>query len=103
MEMRDTEKFALGGVGVEVETAYGTAKDASTREKFYGEAESLAKRWVASISASIAVGTREDRDLIDPLRSYLTNRYNHLQSIMDLDVAVSQLSLATGDDSIADY
>jgi len=103
MEMRDTEKYALGAVGVEVETAYATAKDATTREKFYGEAEALAKRWVASISASIAVGTREDRDIIDPLRSYLTNRYNHLQAIMDLDVAVSQLSLSTGDESLADY
>ncbi len=103
MEMRDTEKYALGGVGVEVETAYGTAKDATTREKFYGEAESLAKRWVASITASIAVGTREDREIIDPLRSYMTNRYNHLQAIMDLNVAISQLSLATGDESIADY
>jgi len=103
MEMRDTEKFALGGVGVEVENAYAVAKDASTRVRFYGEAESLAKRWVASITASIAVGTREDRELIDPLRSYLTNRFNHLQSIMDLDVAISQLSLVTGDESVADY
>jgi outer membrane protein TolC len=102
-EMRDTEKFALGGVGVEVETAYGVAKDAATREKFYGQAEGLAKKWVATISAAIAVGTREDRDIIDPLRSYLTNRYNHLQAIMDLDVAVSSLSLATGDDSFAEY
>ncbi len=103
MEMRDTEKYALGGVGVEVESAYGTAKDATTREKFYGEAEALAKRWVASVTASIAVGTKEDRDLIEPLRSYLTNRYNHLQAIMDLNVAVSSLSLATGDESLAEY
>lgn len=102
-EMRDTEKFALGGVGVEVENAYGIAKDAATREKFYGQAEALAKKWVATISAAIAIGTREDKDVIDPLRSYLTNRYNHLQAIMDLDVAVSSLSLATGDESFAEY
>jgi len=102
-EMRDTESFALGGVGVEVENAYAFAKDAQTREKFYGEAEALAKKWVASITASIAVGTREDRDIIDPLRSYLTNRYNHLQAIMDLDVAYSQLSLATADESICEF
>lgn len=102
-ELRETEKFALGGVGVEVENAYAAAKDASTRERFYGQAEALAKKWVATISAAIAIGTRDDKDIIDPLRSYLTNRYNHLQAIMDLDVAVSQLSLATGDDSVADY
>lgn len=102
-EMRDTEAFALGGVGVEVESAYAVCKDAATREKFYGQAESLAKKWVATISAAIAVGTRDDKDVIDPLRSYLTNRYNHLQAIMDLDVAVSSLSLATGDDAVAEY
>lgn len=102
-EMRDLESYALGGVGVEVETAYATAKDASVREKFYGEAHQIAKRWVASVSAAIGIGTKEDKDIIDPLRSYLTNKYNHLQAIMDLDVAVSQLSVATGDDSIAEY
>lgn len=102
-EMRDQETWTLGNIGVEVQSAYATALDAKTREKFYGEAEALAKKWVASISASIAVGTREDRDIIDPLRSYLTNRYNHLQAIMDLDVAYSQLSLATGDDSVAEF
>lgn len=102
-EMRDTQSFALGGVGVEVETAYATAKDASVREKFYGEAESLSKRWVASVSAAIAIGTKDDKDIIDPLRAFLTNRYNHLQAIMDLDVAISQLSLATGDRTVAAF
>jgi outer membrane protein TolC len=102
-ELRDTEKYALGGVGVEVETAYAAAQDAATREKAYGEAESLAKRWVATVSAGISIGTKEDKDIIDPLRSFLTNRYNHLQAIMDLDVAISQLSLATGDESVAEY
>ncbi len=102
-EMRETEKYALGGVAVEVETAYAVAKDAATREKFYGEAETLSKRWVASVTAAIGIGTKEERDIIDPLRAFLTNRYNHLQAVMDLDVALSQLSLATGDDSVAEY
>lgn len=102
-ELRDTESFALGGIGVEVENAYAVAKDAQIREKFYGEAEALAKKWVASITAAIGVGTREEREIIDPLRSYLTNRYNHLQAIMDLDVAYSQLALATGDDGVAEF
>ena len=102
-ELRDTEKYALGGVGVEVETAYANAKDATVREEAYGEAESLAKRWVATVSAGISIGTKDDKDIIDPLRSFLTNRFNHLQAIMDLDVAVSSLSLATGDESVAEY
>jgi outer membrane protein TolC len=102
-EMRDQETYALGGVGVEVETAYATAKDATEREKTYGEAEKLAKRWVAAISTAIEIGTREERELIEPLRAFLTNRFAHLQAIMDLDVALSSLTVATGDEAFADY
>ncbi|MGZ3421748.1 MAG: TolC family protein [Polyangiales bacterium] len=102
-EIRDLEAYALGGVGVEVENAWATAKDAATRVKFYGDAEQIAKKWVATVSAGIAVGTREDKDIIDPLRSYLTNRYAYLQAVMDLDVALSSLAVATGDDAVAEY
>ncbi|MFI5298428.1 MAG: TolC family protein [Polyangiales bacterium] len=102
-EMKDQETYALGGVGVEVESAYATAKDASAREKSYGEAEHLAKRWVAAISTAIELGTREERELIEPLRAFLTNRFAHLQAIMDLDVAISSLTVATGDEAFADY
>lgn len=73
------------------------------RDKAYGEAEKLAKKWVAGVSAAISVGTKEDKDLVEPLRAFLTNRYNHLMAIMDLDVATSQLMLATGDESITDF
>jgi outer membrane protein TolC len=102
-ETRDLEAYALGGVGVEVENAHATAKDAATRVKFYGEAEQIAKKWVATVSAGIAVGTRDDKDIIDPMRSYLTNRYSYLLAVMDLDVALSSLAVATGDDGVAEY
>jgi outer membrane protein TolC len=102
-EMRAQETLTLGNVGVEVQSAWATARDAQTREKYFGEAEALAKKWTAAVSASIAIGTRDDRDIIDPLRSYLTNRYSHLMAIMDLDVAYSQLALATGDESFAEF
>lgn len=102
-ELADTQTYALGGVGVEVQTAYAGVRDAQIREKEYGEAEQLARRWVATVTAAVSIGTKEDKELVDPLRYYLTDRYNHLQAIMDLDVAYSSLSLATGDDSIAEY
>lgn len=102
-ELQDLQSYALGGVGVEVENAYAVCKDAEARDKAYGEAEKLAKKWVAGVSAAISVGTKEDKDLVEPLRAFLTNRYNHLMAIMDLDVATSQLMLATGDESITDF
>ncbi|MBL8722083.1 MAG: TolC family protein [Myxococcales bacterium] len=102
-EVQDLQTYALGGVGVEVETAYGQCKDAMARDKAYGEAEKLAKKWVSGVSAAISVGTKEDKDLVEPLRAFLTNRYNHLVAIMDLDVATSSLMLATGDESFTEF
>lgn len=100
-ELRNLELYALGGVGVEVTNAFATARDAETREKYFGEAEKISKRWVVSAAAAIGAGLRPDSDLFDPFRAYLANRYAHLVAILDLDVARSQLALATGDDTVA--
>lgn len=100
-ELRNLELYALGGVGVEVVNAHAAARDAETREKYFGDAEKISKRWVVSVAAAIGAGLRPDSDLFDPFRAYLTNRYAHLVAIMDVDVARSQLALATGDDSVA--
>jgi outer membrane protein TolC len=102
-ETRDLEQWALGAVGVDVTNAYSAARDAKLREDAFGEAETLAKRWVSTVSAGMSVGTREEREIIDPLRAYLTNRIAHLQAVMDLDIAYSQLAVSTGDESFAEY
>jgi outer membrane protein TolC len=102
-EMEHTELYALGGVGVEVETAIANAKDADIRETAFSQAETLARKWMALVASSIAVGGREDKDLLDPLRAYFTQRLNHLTAIYDYNVALSQLCLATGDDDAAKF
>ena len=100
-EMRATERFALGGVGVEVETTYAEVQDASKREQAYGNAERFAKRWMIAVQQGIDVGTNDEKDLIDPARQWATQRFNHLNALMDLNVAMSKLALVTGWDLIA--
>jgi outer membrane protein TolC len=100
-ELRQTERYALGGIGVEIETAFAQVADAQGRERAYGEAQKTARRWMIAVQQGIDVGTREDGDLIDPARQWATQRYNHLTAIMDLNMAWAQLALATGWEQIA--
>jgi outer membrane protein TolC len=100
-ELRETERYALGGIGVEVETAYAQVVDAQRREQAYGEAQRTARRWVIAIQQGIDVGTKEDADLVDAARQWALQRYNHLSATMDLNLAWSTLALATAWDEVA--
>jgi len=42
------------------------------------------------------VGVAESRDLVDSARSYFELRLKHLQSIMDVNMAVAGLKQASG-------
>jgi len=100
-ELRQTERYALGGIGVEVETAYAQVVDAQTRERAFDGAERTARQWIIAVQQGIDVGTREDADLVDPARQWATQRYSHLTAMMDLNVAWSNLALATAWDDLA--
>jgi outer membrane protein TolC len=100
-ELRETERYALGGIGVEVETAYAQLLDAQAREQAYGAAQRTARQWVIAIQQGIDVGTKEDADLVDAAKQWAQQRYNHLTAVMDVNLAWSSLSLATAWDDIA--
>lgn len=100
-ETRATERLALGGVGVEVETAYAEVVSARAREEAYGRAESIARKWLIGVQQGIDLGTEEEKALTDPAKEYAQQRFNHLNAIMDLNVAMSKLALVTGWEAIA--
>ena len=100
-ELRETERYALGGIGVEVETAYAQVVDAQKREQAYGAAQRTARQWVIAVQQGIDVGTKEDADLVDAARQWALQRYNHLTATMDLNLAWSSLALATAWDDVA--
>jgi len=100
-ELRQTERYALGGIGVEVETAHAQVVDALAREQAYGAAQRTARQWVIAIQQGIDIGTKEDADLVDAAKQWAQQRFNHLTAMMDLNLAWSNLALATAWDDIA--
>lgn len=100
-EARALERLALGGVAVEVENAYATAGEAKAREENWERAEHRAKRWISSVQDAIDLGTKDERYIIEPLRAYVFARANHVQALMDFNVALSELARVTGYDAAA--
>ncbi|WP_437839621.1 TolC family protein [Sorangium sp. So ce1153] len=100
-EMAATQRFAMGGVATEVETAYAEVTEAQRRLDAYTKAARYGKRWLVMVQQGIDVGTMAEKDLIDPAKAYATNRFNQLNATMDLDMAMSRLAKATGWDAIA--
>lgn len=100
-EMRATERFALGGVGSEVEIAYAEVVDWKHRTETFAKATKYAKQWLVRVQAGIDTGTLEDKDLLEPARQFATQKFNMMNATMELDMAMSRLAKATGWDAIA--
>lgn len=100
-ETRALERLALGGIGVEVENGYASAVEAKTREERWDHAEHLARQWIATVESEIDLGTKDERALIEPLRAYVGARIEHLRSLNDLNVNLSDLARVSGWDSAA--
>jgi outer membrane protein TolC len=100
-EARAMERYALGGVGVEVEQAYAAVVEASSREQSWEHGEHRAKRWISSVQDAIDLGTKDERFLLEPLRAYIYARAFHVQALMDLNIALSDLARVTGWDAVA--
>lgn len=101
-EMRQTHRLATGGVGVEVEKAYAEAIEAKKKAEAFQRASKLAKQWMIKVTQGIDVGVYEERDLVDPARQYAQQRYSYLSALMDYNLAMANLALVTGRDSVAD-
>jgi outer membrane protein TolC len=100
-EIRATERFALGGVGVEVETAFAEAQDASKRLDAWSDAARYARQWLVKVQQGIDVGTYEDQDIVDPAKEYALRRFAQMSATLDYNVALAKLALATGWDAVA--
>lgn len=100
-EVRALEKYATGGAATEVESAYAEVVDWQKRVDTYAKAASYAKKWMVSVQQGIDVGTKEEKDVLDPAKSYATNRFAWMNATMELDMAMSRLAKATGWDAIA--
>ncbi len=99
-EMRATERFALGGVGVEVEKAFATAEDAWRRLDAWTRATQYAKQWLIKVQQGIDIGTFDDEDIVEPSKEYALRKFSQMSAAYDYNVAVAELSNATGWDGM---
>jgi outer membrane protein TolC len=100
-EVRAQQRLSLGGVGAEVETAYAEVVDWKKRTDLYAKAVRYAKQWLVNVQQGIDVGTMEEKELIEPAKTYATHKFNLQNATMELDLAMSKLAKATGWDAIA--
>jgi outer membrane protein TolC len=100
-EVRAQQRYALGGIGVEVETAYAEVVDWKKKVETYARTAKRAKQWLVKVQQGIDVGTTEEKDLAEPARLYALAKFNQLNAMMELDMAMSRLAKATGWDAIA--
>jgi multidrug efflux system outer membrane protein len=100
-ESLSLEEGSLGTALAEVERAYADAREAKGREEILGDAEHDAKQWVAIVEDQVDLGTAEEGALLEPLRAYGSARVRHLYALMDYNVAMSNLALASGWDAAA--
>ena len=101
-EVRATERYALGGVGVEVEKAFAEARDAERRLDAYDQAVKYARRWLVIVQQGIDVGTYDDEDIVDPAKEYALKRFARLTATFDYNMAMARLALATGWDRVTE-
>lgn len=89
---------ALGGIAFEVEKAYAEIQEAGARMKTMQKGEKAGRQWITAIMQNMAVGVAEAKDFSDALLAFFQARMRYLQSIYDFNVAVANLSRATGSD-----
>ena len=100
-ETRAMERLALGNSMLEVEKAYADAVEAKGREEAWDTAEHRTKEWIAVAQDHVELGTADERSLLKALRSYGNARLQHLNALMDLNVAMSNLAMVSGWDNAA--
>ncbi|WP_394829850.1 TolC family protein [Pendulispora albinea] len=100
-EARALERNSLGGIAVEVENAYGVMLDARRREQMWAKAEHKAKGWISSVQDAIDLGTKDEKQLTEPLRVFVDSRLSHMTATMDYNLALADLARVSGWDAAA--
>jgi outer membrane protein TolC len=87
---------ALGGIYIEIQNDWLDARAAREKSDLLGHSEKIARGWYNSVDQNLQVGVAESRDLVEAARNYVELRMRHLQSIMDVNMAMTTLKQAAG-------
>lgn len=88
------------GIRIEVSDLFNQVEDARRRVEAWGRGHRDGRAWFLAAVQADQIGAGEARDLVDAVRAYFTNRFNHMQAIFDLNAAVSKLERAVGGELI---
>jgi outer membrane protein TolC len=89
-------KQALGGIWVEIVNAWLDTRSARRKSDLLGHSEKVARGWYNAVNNNLQVGVADSRDLVDAARNFFELRMRHLQSIMDVNMAIASLKQAAG-------
>lgn len=101
-EMRQTMRYAMGGVALEVEKAYAEATEKKKKVDAYQKASKYARQWLIKVAQGIDVGATEEREMVDPARQYALQRYAYLSALMEYNMSMATLANVTGWDLVAE-
>ncbi len=98
-EMEATQRYALGGVGQQVEEAYAEVESARAKLDATSRAARLAQQWLIRVQQGIEVGTLDEEDLVLPAREFALQRFAQMSATFDFNMAYAKLTQATGWDA----
>ncbi|HEY7954146.1 MAG TPA: TolC family protein [Polyangia bacterium] len=95
--MEARRRQALGGIAIEIDTAYANHQEADAREDETAHGEKVARGWYNAVDQDMQAGLyTEGRELTEAARAYFDFRLRHLQAIMDSNVTLAWLERTTG-------
>lgn len=97
--IRETERWARGGIRVEVKKAWADHDEAFRRALELAHAEKVARGWFQTVQDNMASGitvAADSRELVDSMRVYFDFRLRHMQAILDANLTLAQLHRVAG-------
>ena len=98
-EMEATERYALGGVGQQVEEAYADVEAMRVKLDATSRAARYAQQWLIRVQQGIEVGTLDEEDLVMPAREFALQRFAQMSATFDFNMAFAKLAQAAGWDA----
>jgi outer membrane protein TolC len=90
------EKYALQGIGLEIEKAWIEAKKAEERIKAAQKGQKAARAWLVSVSQGFAAGLTEIKDVTEALVAFFKTKLSYIKAIYDFNIASISLTFAVG-------
>ena len=82
-QLQAQDQQARDGVRLEVIATYEQLRDADRREVAWAQGERQTRSWFVAAGQAYQVGTSEPRELVDAMKAYFTNRFNHLEALRE--------------------